>query len=553
MVRAEFYEESPIREEKLNMNETFRQPMDPIAADGLGANVAPRTEPLKSKGALRVQTWVAATGLLVASVAGGVAGAVTVAKTGLPAFLNGAPGPTASPLNAGAPPANIDQASPSGGFSSVVKATLPAVVNISTSKVTKAQPNTFLENPLFRDFFGDGQQPAPRQRREQSLGSGVVVNPDGYILTNNHVIDGATDIKVTFSDKRELKAKLVGADPQTDIAVLKVEEKNLPALNFGDSTRVQVGDFALAIGNPFGLGQTVTLGIVSATGRGDLGIEAYEDFIQTDAAINPGNSGGALVNSRGDLVGINTAIISRGAEGNQGIGFAVPINMARSIMDQLVKNGKVVRGYLGIELQNVDPKIVKQFALKDARGAIITNVRPDSPAEKAGFQSGDVIVELNGQPVIDVRTLRLSISQTPPGTSVKMKIVREGAQRELTAKLEELKDDVLARGDNGGGEGGGQNPAVGGALEGVSMSELTPQLRSRLGVSSGVLVKGVEPETPAEEAGLQSGDIILQVNKKPVANLAEFDAAIRQARGDQALLLISRGGVKNFIAVPLKR
>src|SRR5256885_10817619 len=310
------------------------------------------------------------------------------------------------------------------GFAPIVKSVLPDVVNISTSKVVRAQaelPEEMFNEPFFRQFFGpgfDNRSQNPRSQREDSLGSGVIVSPDGYILTNNHVVEGATDVRVTLSNKRQLQAKVVGADPKTDIAVLKVEGSGYPAITIGDSSKVQVGDYALAVGDPFGVGQTVTMGIVSAMNRGNLGIEDYEDFIQTDAPINPGNSGGALVNDRGELIGINTAILSHGSEGNQGIGFAVPVNQARQVMGELVKNGKVVRAYMGIMLQDLTPAIAKAFGTSDTHGALVGDVTPDSPASRAGLAKGDIIREVDGRPVDNGNQLRNRIAMQTPGTSV---------------------------------------------------------------------------------------------------------------------------------------
>ncbi len=310
------------------------------------------------------------------------------------------------------PPATFKFASSNEGpsrnsFAPVVKKVLPAVVKISSSKVVKT-PAAFFNgqgqmDPFFRQFFGDengGRFNIPQQQREEGVGSGVIVSPEGYVLTNNHVVDGATDVQVTLADKREFKARVVGRDPKTDIAVLKIDGENLPTITIGDSSKLQVGDYVLAIGNPFGVGQTVTMGIVSATGRGGLGIEDYEDFIQTDASINPGNSGGALVNDRGELIGINTAIISHGSGGNQGIGFAVPVNLARQVTDQILKNGKVTRAYLGITPQDVTPAIAKAFDAKGQQGALIGDVSPNSPAQRAGLERGDIILDVNGKPVI---------------------------------------------------------------------------------------------------------------------------------------------------------
>ncbi|MGQ9897798.1 MAG: DegQ family serine endoprotease [Acidobacteriota bacterium] len=460
--------------------------------------------------------------------------------------------PVASP---GTPPPSPPAASPmvaetllTAGLSSVVKATLPAVVNISTTKATRGQLDPGLGMPFFPDIFG----PLPQQPPAKSLGSGVVVSPDGYLLTNHHVVDGASDIKVTFSDGRSLKAKLIGTDPKTDIAVLKVDEKNLPAIPFGDSNVLQVGDFALAIGNPFDLGQTVTFGIISALGRGNLGIEAYEDFIQTDAAINPGNSGGALVNLQGKLVGINTAIIARGAQGNQGIGFAVPINMARLIMEQLITKGRVMRGYLGVTLQDLNEALSKQFGVAGKSGVVITDVAADSPASRAGLQPGDVILEFNGQPVRDLRTLRLTVAQTPPGTTVQLRILRNKTPRDVSAKLDELPEDQPLATLPGADEAPRPDTPTGGALPGVIVSELSPAVRSRLNLKGGVIVRAVQPTSAAAEAGLQRDDIILQVNQQPVTSVAAFDAAVRQSQGE-VLLRIFRGGVNLFLVVPRDR
>ncbi|HXG65956.1 MAG TPA: Do family serine endopeptidase, partial [Blastocatellia bacterium] len=354
-----------------------------------------------------------AAGLIALLVLGALAGSFITYKTGRSPL-----GPEhAVPLYIASGNGNTAGQIPFVTFAPVVKSALPAVVNVSSSKVVHDRQPPFLDDPFFRQFFGD-QFDIPRERRERSLGSGVTVSPQGYILTNNHVIEGASEISVVLSDKREFKARIIGADPRIDIAVLKVEATNLPAITLGDASKVQVGDVELAIGNPFGLGQTVTMGIVSATGRGNLGIEDYEDFIQTDAAINPGNSGGALINLRGELIGINTAILSDGGQGNVGIGFAVPINMARNAMEQILKNGKVIRGYLGISIQEVTPAIAKAFGLEGPRGALVGDVAQGSPAQRAGIVRGDIILEINGEPVSDSRALRLKIGDMAPGTAV---------------------------------------------------------------------------------------------------------------------------------------
>src|SRR6202162_975275 len=324
------------------------------------------------------------------------------------------------------------------GFAPVVKSVLPDVVNISTSKVVKASSQNQFDAPdgmppFFQQFFGqqfgpNSENRSPRQhdQREDSLGSGVIVSPGGYILTNNHVIDGATDVRVTLADTRQLKAKVVGTDPKTDIAVLKVEGTGFPAITVGDSSKVQVGDYALAIGDPFGVGQTVTMGIISAMNRGNLGIEDYEDFIQTDGPINPGNSGGALVNDRGELVGINTAILSHGSGGNEGIGFAVPVNLARSVMGQILDHGKVTRGYLGVVIQPITPAMAKELGLSKLQGALVGDVSPKGPAQGSGVHVRGGILRINGKPMEDSRELRNTISMMDPNATVNLKLVRKG-------------------------------------------------------------------------------------------------------------------------------
>jgi serine protease Do len=324
-------------------------------------------------------------------------------------------------------------------FSPVVKAVLPAVVNISSTKVirTSGSPE---DNP-FGDLFPGFRMPntPDRPMRQQGEGSGVIISPDGYIVTNNHVVDGSTDLTVSMGDKRELKARVIGADAKTDVALIKVDAKDLPHVALGDSSKVEVGDIALAMGNPFGLGQTVTMGIISATGRGGLGIEDYEDFIQTDASINPGNSGGALVNTRGELIGINTAILSRSG-GNQGVGFAVPVDLVRHVMTQLKDSGTVTRGRLGVYFQELTPKLASALGVKASEGAVVTEIVPDGPAAKAGLQKDDVIVGLNGKE-IDGRALRNAVGSMAPGTSINLKVLRSGADRTLTVTLDRMPEE----------------------------------------------------------------------------------------------------------------
>ena len=435
------------------------------------------------------------------------------------------------------------------GFAPVVKKVLQTVVSVSSSKVVKtpAGPGEMPDDPVFRQFFGNqfGRGfSAPREQREQGLGSGVIVSPEGYILTNNHVIDGATNIVVTLSDRREFKARLVGADSKTDIAVLKIDVSNLPSIVIGDSSKVQIGDYALAIGNPFGVGQTVTMGIVSATSRANLGIEDYEDFIQTDAPINPGNSGGALVNDRGELVGINTAIIAHGSEGNQGIGFAVPVNLARTVMDELLTNGKVTRAYLGIVPQDVTPAMAKAFGLKEAGGALVGDVSADSPAEHAGLKRGDIILDVNGKPVIDSNQLRMSISMMHPDSRVTLKVTRDGSERELSANLTELPTQEASL-DNPGGQGSKNS------FSGVSVEDLDARSARQLGLpagAEGVVVTGINPSSPAAGSGLRKGDVIQEVNRQPVKNAADFERAMRSSK-DETLLLVNRQGRTMYVAV----
>ncbi len=431
----------------------------------------------------------------------------------------------------------------------MIKRVSPAVVNIYTTKTVRQPPmiSPLFEDPFFRQFFGSPFENVPRERREQALGSGVIISEDGYILTNNHVVENADEIKVALAnDKAVYDAKVIGTDPQTDIAVIKIEGKKLPAMVIGDSDTLEVGDSALAIGNPFGVGQTVTMGIVSAKGRAGMGIVDYEDFIQTDAPINPGNSGGALVDVEGRLVGINTAIFSRSG-GNNGVGFAVPVNLARFVMERLVTDGKVTRGYLGVMIQPVTPDLAKAFDVTDAVGALVGQVNEGSPADKAGLKEGDVITQFNGKKVEDSRHLRLMVSQTPPDTDAKLEIIRDGKAKTLTVKVGELPKEGLAR------AGGSLQRGPGGdVLDGVTVDDLDARTRRQFNIPNsvdGALVTQVDPTSSAAAAGLRPGDVIVEIDRKPVANA---DEAVRRSKGierDTVLLRVWSQSGSRYVVV----
>jgi serine protease Do len=459
--------------------------------------------------------------------------------------------------------ANADEPASRNSFAPVVKRVLPSVVTITSSRMVKTgfQPGQDGGDdqlpPIFRQFFGDdfgqgqgqgnGRQfrMMPRQQKETGLGSGVIVSPNGYILTNNHVVDHASTVTVIMPDKHEYKARVVGADPKTDIAVVKVDDaRNMEPVTIGDSDKVQVGDYVLAVGNPFGIGKTVTMGIVSATGRANLGIEDYEDFIQTDAAINHGNSGGALVNDRGELIGINTAILANGSEGNQGIGFAVPVTVARNVMDQIIKNGKVTRAYLGVMAQEVTPAIARAFKESEVRGALVGDVTPNSPAEKAGLQKGDIILDVNGKPVNGSAELRMHVSLMAPGTKVQVTVFRDGAQRTLPVTLAEMPTET-AKADQP--EGGNSEDS----LQGIQVENVNVRTARQLGLSAtatGVVVTNVDPNSKAAESGLKRGDVIQEVNHRAVRNTQDFESAMRSAK-DATLLLVNRQGSTMYLAV----
>jgi serine protease Do len=491
---------------------------------------------------IHIRRWAATVVILAALVGGGLLASSLKNWTGR--TIVGA-APISVPMAKDALPISLGTFT--NGFSSVLKPALPAVVNIHTSKIVKQRQgmNPFGNDPMFRQFFGDQvPQGKAQPEREQSLGSGVILTPDGTIVTNNHVIDGASDIKVQLSDKREFQAKLIGTDPKTDVAVLKIDASGLPTLPLGDSSALHVGDLVFAIGDPFGIGETATMGIVSATGRGGLQIEQYEDFIQTDASINPGNSGGAMIDLHGNLVGINTAILTGGGGGNQGVGFAIPISLAKNVMDQILTHGKVVRGYLGVYIQDVDPKIAKAFGLEQAGGALVGDVSPDTPAARAGLKKGDVILKLNGEPVDSRNQLTLRVSQTPPGTSVKLGVWHDGKLEDVKVTLGELPEKSAKL--------EGEETTGNSALEGVDVDEITPDIAQDLKLPSGthgVVVTSVDPASPAATTGLSRGDVIQEVNHKPVHSVAEYNQAITSSGKKPVLLLVNHGGRTTFIVV----
>ncbi len=425
-------------------------------------------------------------------------------------------------------------------FSTAVKHAMPAVVSVLSSKTVKVESN-IPNDPFLRRFFGQMMPQNEPPEKERGLGSGVVLSPDGYIVTNNHVVDGADHVEVRLSDKTSYKAKVVGADGATDLALLKIDAEDLPYLNVAKGGNLDVGDIVFAIGNPFGVGQTVTMGIVSATGRGNLGIEDYEDFIQTDAAINPGNSGGALINTQGQLVGINTAIIGRSG-GNNGIGFAIPVQMAEKIITQLRHNGTVTRGYIGAYIQDVSPEIASAFNANGTNGALVSDVSADGPGAKAGLKRGDIITAVDGTPIPDGRRLRLLVAGTAPGTTVKMTVMRNGSELQVPVTLGKLPGSQEEQANTPGAEND--------SLRGLNVQPLTPDIRDQLGLeagTTGVVISGVDGG-PAADAGLQRGDVIQEVNRERVGTPAELRSAFQQATGKSALLLVNRGG-KTFFAV----
>lgn len=456
-------------------------------------------------------------------------------------------------------PAPVTMAAPaSNGFTEIAKAVTPAVVNITTVTVEKVTDGRSMPNELrerMEEFFGGPGGPGPRGfrgpqgpseprgHRGGGQGSGVIVSTDGYVLTNNHVIDGAREVTVTLPDKREFTGKIVGADPKTDLAVIKIEGQNLPTVAWGDASKLQVGEYVLAVGNPFGLNSTVTLGIVSALGRGRMGITQYEDFIQTDAAINPGNSGGALVNTRGELIGINTAIFSQSG-GYQGVGFAVPTSMSKPIYESLVKTGKVVRGYLGIGIQDLNQDLAKSFGMKNAKGALVSDVRDDSPADRAGLKQGDIIMSYQGSSVDDAVALQRMVTRTTVGTTVPVRVIRDGHEKDLAVTIGEQPETTsIAKAETGETDY---------AFAGVAVQDLDQDTAKELGIkgkAQGVVVTSVEPDSGAEKAGLIPGDVIREINRQPVKSVKDFEKVSSGVKkGENVLILINRRGASLFLS-----
>lgn len=499
---------------------------------------------------LHIRRWVAVL-VILAAVAGGVFLAIGV-RNWSSGSVYGAPRIPVTVAPAQPPVPLSDFAN---GFASVLKPALPAVVNIHSSKVVRQrnQGMPFFNDPFFQQFFGNqfgmGQQ--PQAQREESLGSGVILTSDGTIITNDHVVEGATDIKVSLSDKKEYTAKVIGTDKPSDIAVLKINATGLPTLPLGDSSTLKVGDLVFAIGDPFGVGETATMGIVSAKERGpnpEIGqIELYQNFIQTDASINPGNSGGALVDLHGNLVGINTAILSGGGGGNVGIGFAIPIDMAHQVMDQIVEHGKVIRGYLGLLPEDVTPALAQQFGLSEPTGALVSQVESNTPASRAGLKRGDVILKVDGKPINGMNDLRLTISGMAPNSTADLTIWRDGKTQDVKVTLATLPEQSAQNNQNENNESG--------TMSGVQVETITPDMTQDLGVPNdthGVVVTSVDPASQAAAAGLDRGVVIVEVNHQAVNDSREYHDAVSRAGGRAVLLLVmppNQGGSTTYVVV----
>jgi Do/DeqQ family serine protease len=449
--------------------------------------------------------------------------------------------------------APVPDVAPQNSYADVISKVAPAVITIRADRrVRNPQQFPFLDDPFFRGLFGNRGQQQPQERLQRALGSGVIVSADGYILTNHHVVDGAENIKIDMNDGQTFEAKLIGSDPPSDLALLKINASGLTFMTPGDSDKVRVGDVALAIGNPLGIGQTVTMGIISAKGRATAGPGAgsFEDFLQTDAPINHGNSGGALINTIGELVGINSQIVPGESGGNIGIGFAIPSNMAKSVMDQLVKGGKVRRGQLGVSVTRVTSDLAASLGMSEAKGVIVNSVQSGSAAERAGLRQGDIITAINDSPVSDTNAFRNRVASSGPGSEVTLTVLRDEKEQKIRATLGEFTEQA-AREENQ--SEGGPNPRSGGAGKlGISVEPLTPEIAQELQLkpgTTGVVVNSVDPAGPAVEAGIQRGDVIQEVNRQPVKSAEELRAAIEKNGAKPALLLLNRRGQTVFLAV----
>ncbi|MGQ3685621.1 MAG: DegQ family serine endoprotease [Candidatus Loosdrechtia sp.] len=459
-------------------------------------------------------------------------------------------------------------------FENVVNQVKPAVVSITSVKTVRhgsqrQMPDDRFHRRIprpdeerdpfrqFRDFFGDDffdrffrPRFPEKEFRIQGLGSGVILDAnEGYIITNNHVVEGADELKITLGDRREFDGKVVGTDPQTDIAIIKIEGKDLPFAKLGDSDTIRVGQWAIAIGNPFGLTQTVSIGIISATGRTNIGVAQYEDMIQTDAAINPGNSGGPLVNIRGEVVGINTAIFTRSG-GYQGIGFAIPVNMVKIIKRDLIDKGKVTRGWLGVVIQDIDPSLAKSFGVTVTEGVLVSDVQVNSPAKEAGFERGDIVIEYDGRAMRDVNHLRNVVAQTTVGKKVMVKVLRNGKEKELTVKIGEQPAELFAAGPGGVPLPGKEQRELG-----IVVQDITKEIAKNLGIEEeiGVIVSDVQPGSPAAESDIREGDIIKEVNREKVSNVQEFKRAIEAADREKGILmLVKRGDFSRYVIIKSK-
>jgi serine protease Do len=471
---------------------------------------------------------------------GGAIVVALVALTGYGLGLSQSPDAVVSAAPA-SPSRPADTGATTTTYAPIVSAASPAVVTIRVDTRASMTPAQMPDNPLFREFFGRrfGSPDTPRAPRA-GLGSGVITSADGYVVTNNHVIDGADSVRVELFDRRSFDATVVGTDPASDLALLKIEATGLPTVPLGDSEALQVGEPVMAIGNPFGLEQTVTTGIVSGTGR-VIGGGPYDDFIQTDTSINPGNSGGPLINARGQAVGINAAIFSQSG-GSIGIGFAIPVNLAKPVLTQLAASGHVVRGWLGVSIQPVTPELAKGLKLSEAAGALVSSVTDGSPAAKAGLQPGDVILEYNGERVARADRLPGAVAATAAGREVPLAVMRDGKSMRLTVKVGEQPESREAASE----------PAKVPATLGLAVEPVTPRLAREMGLRDehGVIVRDVEADSPAAEAGLRAGDVIVEVNRQPVRSAADMRRQIeRGAKGTPMVMLVHRGENSLFVAV----